>query len=1554
MKLWRKSSIPSILLLIGILLTFALTNPPPAQSEIYPPGITIITHGYQLDGIWDGENLPEWVEEMANAIRVRTGASKDDVYEVKYSKYTNQVSLEGGRLSIDIKQNGRAIILLNWVQVSNAVANQNYQTQILAEIFYNYLFNNTDLAQLPIHLIGHSRGVSLNNHIAYLLAQDGIVVDQETTIDPHPVTGLWADDWIPKTNRNTLFSDNYYQFGDGLHDFEGMPVVGAANFLLEWLFEPDETFSCPAHSLTHTYYHGTTAPNASSDGTCDIRDAWYASDSVRRTLGYNFSRSGNVDNRIRSGLSKYFYDTSGLPLGKGDRRFVQYNTVIPNAGFYKTSLSESSLFVGGSVEIPYYLSILGANITNDVSVSLFLDNDTNPYNTNEIDYTIGFKQYWPAYSNFGPYEFTSDSITWTPPAEVATYGECYIGLKSTLSGTNLVKYDYISRPITVTASQVDRPVILNISPRTLNALPLPQTQPIIINGTGFTPDTTLTFYDGTVLYENIVPVYNSSTQLSYDIVVGPDAATWTVYAENDGVRSNTSYPFYVEEYSIIPPTPATAPIASDGIYSDKIAIDWSTVSNTDTYRIYRCTTTSTGACDLIQETAQQNYNDYGPSDSNTYYYRIKACNEHGCSDYGPYDPGRMGNLMPPSQFNISASDGTYSGGVLVKWSPVSGAESYQVLRATSLTGNKIILSSELMVFSETLMLFGDTQVVSGRIYYYWVKACNSNGVCGELSASDTGYIGEANTIPNQAINPDPEDGEVNVSMNKDEVTWENGGDASKYEVYFGTDSTPDSGERIGYKSSTYYSLPDLGYDTTYYWRIDAINGDEITEGQVWSFTTRSPSVDLPNRAISPTPADDTRDVPITTSKISWMNGGGATSYDVYFGQNFIPGDDQYQGNTTATSWSLPYLEYGNHYFWKIKARNSGGTTNATIWHFVVEPPAPNTSAIWPSPVDQSVEVKTSGLMLHWTDPTDRATNFDVYLGTSPTLGEDDYQGNTIFSDWELPDLDLNTTYYWKVVSKNNAGEFQSDVWSFSTWETNPGYLSVSLGGFSSDGFTGGPFYPQSKSYTLKNTGNEPIVFTASSSREWLQISNPGQELQPGEQISLTATIGAPAIGLSNGYYSDTIVFNNVTNNQGNTVRTVALAAGEKEQPWDMASFAEGMFNTAAIKSNGALYVWGNNTYGQLGLGESAQQSSPNCVRIANANNWKSIALFYRHVLALDTQGRLFSWGENSKGELGLGDTDSRLSPVQVGSDTDWAQVAVGVSHSFALKKDGRLFAFGSNYEGRLGVGDTNDRTVPTQVGTDSDWKSVIPSGFSTLAIKEDGRLYTWGTNAGSDGSDVYSPVLIGEYSDVVKADGGTNHDFLAIRSNGQLYQIERRYSNSTGPIMIPVGNDSDWAEVAVGAQHFLALKNDGRLYGWGDNGQGQLGLGDLTDRIDPVLIMQDPDIISIRATESVSYALRKDGTVLAWGENGYGQLGLGYPSSRELNPRQVDLDWAVLNEKNGDFNGDYAIDLADVIICLKALTGQNAQISDPAFSDVDGNGQVGLPEIVNLLKIISE
>jgi alpha-tubulin suppressor-like RCC1 family protein len=179
----------------------------------------------------------------------------------------------------------------------------------------------------------------------------------------------------------------------------------------------------------------------------------------------------------------------------------------------------------------------------------------------------------------------------------------------------------------------------------------------------------------------------------------------------------------------------------------------------------------------------------------------------------------------------------------------------------------------------------------------------------------------------------------------------------------------------------------------------------------------------------------------------------------------------------------------------------------------------------------------------------------------------------------------------------------------------------------------------------------------------------------------------------------------------------------------------GFRSTMAAKTDGTLWTWGSNYFGSLGLGNTTAYSSPK--QVGALTNWLKVSCGYATMFAIKTDGTLWSWGDNIAGQLGLNNTTySFSSPQQVGALTNWNLMATGTGgnrgFSLVTKTDGTLWSWGVNTDGRLGLGNTTAYSSPVQVGALTTWSAVGAGGFQSIAAKTDGTLWTWGRNTNGE------------------------------------------------------------------------------------------------------------------------------------------------------------------------------------------------------------------------------
>lgn len=182
-------------------------------------------------------------------------------------------------------------------------------------------------------------------------------------------------------------------------------------------------------------------------------------------------------------------------------------------------------------------------------------------------------------------------------------------------------------------------------------------------------------------------------------------------------------------------------------------------------------------------------------------------------------------------------------------------------------------------------------------------------------------------------------------------------------------------------------------------------------------------------------------------------------------------------------------------------------------------------------------------------------------------------------------------------------------------------------------------------------------------------------------------------------------------------------------------------HACAILSDAGLYCWGNNHFGELGVGAGLEYS-PDPKKILQPNKWIEVAAGPSFSCGIAADRSLWCWGRNRGGRLGNGTVYDARSPVKVGEKNDWREVNTGGAHVCAVDLSKKLWCWGANDDGQLGFGGTGDVVSPKKVD-DSDWKVVDAGAAHTCAIRDDGRLLCWGRNGSGqlgDGTLKSSPV----------------------------------------------------------------------------------------------------------------------------------------------------------------------------------------------------------------------
>ncbi len=368
-------------------------------------------------------------------------------------------------------------------------------------------------------------------------------------------------------------------------------------------------------------------------------------------------------------------------------------------------------------------------------------------------------------------------------------------------------------------------------------------------------------------------------------------------------------------------------------------------------------------------------------------------------------------------------------------------------------------------------------------------------------------------------------------------------------------------------------------------------------------------------------------------------------------------------------------------------------------------------------------------------------------------------------------------------------------------------------------------------------------------------------------------------------------------------------------------------HSATVDNFGSLWMWGDNSDGQIGDGTNQNCTEPKKIM----DDVKMVSLGTSHSVAVKKDGTLWAWGDNSDGQIGDGTNQSCTEPKKIMDDVK--MVSAGYGYTVAVKKDGTLWAWGDNSDGQLGTSSVESTNNPIQV--EKNVSQVYASyEFFTLIVKNDGSLWGSGNNkfgtlasSGKFGKKSYSFVKI--MDDVVSASAG-GYTAYAIKKDGSLWAWGNNMFGGIGvgepsdsTISVPTKVMDDVKHISA-VYHAVAIKKDGSLWVWGDNYDGQLGCksdstsseyNELASEVvsKPTKIAKNAEYACAGVTYSLT--IKSDGKLYSWGHNDYGQIGNGEKSSRVVNypetvidlnnPKEekveldVEVDYTVLKNKGG-------------------------------------------------------
>ncbi len=382
--------------------------------------------------------------------------------------------------------------------------------------------------------------------------------------------------------------------------------------------------------------------------------------------------------------------------------------------------------------------------------------------------------------------------------------------------------------------------------------------------------------------------------------------------------------------------------------------------------------------------------------------------------------------------------------------------------------------------------------------------------------------------------------------------------------------------------------------------------------------------------------------------------------------------------------------------------------------------------------------------------------------------------------------------------------------------------------------------------------------------------------------------------------------------------------------------AAGSAHTVALKSDGTVWAWGNNAFGQLGNGTTEDAYLP--TQVIDATGFGvfegaiDIACGAGHTLILSSDSTVWTYGSNRYGELGDGTSTGYwtpnplprqvIGPDSVGYLTGIIAIACGDTHSLALKSDSTVWTWGANWWGQLGDGTTSESAtanpIPRQVvGTSgvgylTEVIAIEGGNRHSMALRSDGTVCMWGANwygTLGDGTsvDTNTPVFVvgiggaGVLSDITEI--ACNMKPLALRTDNKVLRwgaYQRTPVYQSGPV--GTGDFTNIVSIATGRNHHFAISSDSLVYAWGVNYFGQLGDGTEITSSSPIFVLS-PDgtgilsgISLITGGEYHSVAIKSDGTLWAWGRNNHGQLGDGTITNSSIPVRvlceDVEIDFS--------------------------------------------------------------
>ena len=748
------------------------------------------------------------------------------------------------------------------------------------------------------------------------------------------------------------------------------------------------------------------------------------------------------------------------------------------------------------------------------------------------------------------------------------------------------------------------------------------------------------------------------------------------------------------------------------------------------------------------------------------------------------------------------------------------------------------------------------------------------------SCSKKTTSGSATSSHNFIKLTNPASGESGVSQN-DFFKWESdytGKGNISYNIYLGktANSLVMYANNITAES---YPIKGITSGTVFYWKVGLVVDSKIKGySETETFTTNY----MPNGLYLISPVNETVDLPLSVD-LQWSSptdkDGDDITYSLYFGtaKNNL---SKIADSITDNSYQLTELSPSTEYYWKIEATDGKSpVVKSDISSFItVDPP---TGFYLTYPENNTTGAPING-RLSWNPgkmSDGSSVIYDVYLGESENSLVK-VANNISENYYDYTDLELSTSYKWKVVAKYSiGGELTSETWQFVT-NMVPGAFTLSS---PSDGENGVSIIPTLKWNSSVDPDGDTVIYN-------VYFGSNRNSLTKIAQVA-GKTVAFPGLLDKSSQYCWTVT---AEDGKGGITETDTSCFQTGDFSIESDSIVSAGENTSYyIDLDGHLWSFGNNVSGEVGNGTT--ESTNKRVEIVNSDyaKWITVGAGYNHACAIDSNGALWCWGNNNGyGMLGTNSTaENILLPEKVTSPENarWVKVSAGLHHTCAINTNKDLYCFGKNEHYVVGQNSLNTvYSSPISITfTGKKWKELTSGEFFNCAIDTNNDMWCWGS-----GFTNFEQITNGDSTKWFSVSAGAQHA-CAIDTSGSLWCGGKnnfgQIGNGTGgdgtsnfdvdptnPVKIYNPSGVKWVSVGASLNGTCAIDENKTLWCWGDGEWGTVGNGEKSIVNHPVKVKSDINFKYISGgLEHVCGIDDSLTSLFCWGRNNYGQLGIG-------------------------------------------------------------------------------